>query len=298
MLASSAILGLVHVISTLSCPTGEMIEEQVSTLNQGRPPSGPPLIAALEPWPNHTVRVALWDGNGQLLANRTFLAATSCDNLTHAVAIVLATWSRTLAMGQDENPLPPAAPPPPSPPPAPIVTVAPPPPVVTPAPPAPLAVPDSLSLDAGIAFVGSVNDLSFVPGAMAELILSSTKYHWGGRFAVWGTSPRDAQVFGDTYSWYRVAFSLGFDYRLLVSRWRFDLHAGGVVAYLRPQAPLATDDHADPGLTGGFRAAVKVGPFAPFFEANVVGWLAEQSINAIKLDRYELLFCVGLAFAK
>jgi hypothetical protein len=143
---------------------------------------------------------------------------------------------------------------------------------------------------------GGTVDASFAPGGR----------RWAARLALSGSGTRDLAFAGGSAGWTRFGLALGPALLLRRGRWQLDLHAEAVAGLLYVAGHGYDNARAafsfDPGLGGGVRGAVRIGPLAPFVGVGVVGWLRpeEVALTSVAQGRtvpaVELLVSAGLSF--
>jgi hypothetical protein len=219
---------------------------------------------------------------GEPRAARRLALGPSCADLAAAAAVVIASWQTSLpgAASYDE------------------LTIG---TALVARPPARRR----LDVVVGGAFVASFAP-AFAAGAAVDATLAPRGRRWAGRLALSGSGTRDLALAGGSAAWTRVGVALGPALRLARGRWQLDLHAEAVAALLYTAGQGYAHDHTalafDPGLGGGVRGAVRVGPVAPFIGVGVVGWLRPQEVVMLdgevqsrRLPAVELLVSAGLA---
>ena len=161
-----------------------------------------------------------------------------------------------------------------------------------------------LAVEVGGAFVASFAP-DFAPGAAVDALFAPGGGRWAARLGVSGSGTRDLGFAGGTAAWTRFGLELGPALRLARGRWRLVLHAEAVAGLLyvaghgydRTRTALSFD----PGLGGGVRGAVRLGPVAPFIGVGVVGWLRPEVValngafETRSLPAVELLLNAGLS---
>ena len=256
-------------------------------------------------------------GDGSSLGERRLPYEGDCTVLARAAAVVFAAWL------SDEHPeflvnLPPVQE---GPPPVEPAAPSPPPPLAVPEPPAPRVpsraiepkapVPVStanrhrFSLAAGLG--GVSNGAQFAPAAWLGLSWDPSSTGFGARLGLgWtGTRSRDLQDADHQYTWSRWPLLAGPYLRLMRGRARFDLEAGGALAWLRVGGQnFSTNSSYDDASFGAYAKVTFMPPAAPwhaFVSVAPVLWLRPASARAhlgdtqtdAKIPSFEALFALG-----
>ena len=265
---------LVTVEGETDCPTPAAVSSALESLSPAA--TGTRHLARLAR-DDQGLHIELVDEAGHVDKTRTLEPAGSCADLAGAAAIVISAWEGELERGR---------------PPVVLLVQAP--------------RPRRVTYEVGGGFAAALTGRDFAPGGIVEVRVGSRRGRFGGRFAFTGTDARELALGNGHATWTRFQLALGPQIRFRPGRFMFDLHADGVVAVLMVSgvgfgAPKRDLD-VDPGLGGGVRAAIRLGPVAPFLGVNAVGWLRRQLVGVTglaqtaELPRYDLSFVVGLAF--
>jgi hypothetical protein len=272
-------VAFVEITGAAVCPTPEAIGARLRELIPDAAAAAAPRERVAVSNDGGALLLELRDADGRTIAQRR-LEAAACDDLAQAAAVIIAAWPTELrAAGAPE--------------------------VVLPRPPRRVL---GWELDGG--FVAAVAGASFAPGGELGLSLGARGGRVLGHLQLTGTGTRDlgigrAAPAHATYT--RASLALGPRVRFRPRRFRLDLDAAVSVALVNLGgsgfADAANAFDVDVGLGGGARAAVRLGPVAPYLGVHVVGWLRPLSISAggptggsAPLPRYDLLFSAGIAF--
>jgi hypothetical protein len=268
-------LGLVRVEGPSTCPTAE----QVSHALEGLPGASRVAYTATLTLDGDALRIELADAEGRALRTRPFPASGDCDELAAAAAVIIAAWIGEL------RPMP-----------AERVALRP--------RPRPRA-PSPLRWEIGVGFVAGL-DAAFAPGGILDVQLAPRSSRFGGRLALLGAAPRTIALGTGEARYARPMVQLGPNLRFRPWRMLLDLHAEASLAVLivegRGFTTSQRDVDFDLGLGGGVRAAIRIGPVAPFIGASALGWTREQKLQVTgmaavaSLPRYEISIAIGATF--
>lgn len=266
-------LGLARVEGQSTCPSPDEVTSALAA-QPGPADSGYVARLGVE---DGALRIDSVDAAGRAVRTRRLPGSASCAELATATAVIVATWVGELRA-------------------QPAVDVH-----LRPRP-----RPSKVRWDLGAGFTAGLIGGSFSPGGILELQLAPRGFPLGARLALLGEAPRTLGVDAGSVKYARPMVELGPNVRLHPWRMLIDLHAELSLATLVLQgegfSSTRRDFDADVGLGGGARAAIRVGPVAPFLGAQVVGWLRDQEVQVSGLNgksslpRYELLLSIGVAF--
>ncbi|MSP61552.1 MAG: hypothetical protein EXR72_14680 [Myxococcales bacterium] len=249
--------GLVEVEGAMSCPTPAEVAARLVPLL----PAGEGRDRARIEDLGGALRVELRGPAGDLLAAQRLLAVASCEDRAAVVAVVIAAWEAVLRPG------------------------------VVPAPP-PLPIPSlrRVHFEAAAGGMISLAGSAAAPGGTLEVSLAArvAGRGFGARLALLGVAARDLPLGSGRASWRREAAALGPRYRFAPGRWRIDLHAEAVPAWVLVEGidfPINRSRMGfDLGLGVGGRIALVLGPAAFFIGLTGVGWLVPQRVLVDRLD--------------
>ncbi|HUB09398.1 MAG TPA: hypothetical protein VMB50_20510 [Myxococcales bacterium] len=275
-----------------ACPSPEQIAAALARVSEPAAAAGMAIEVERR---GGVLHVALRDGHGRLLAEKSLSAGPDCAGLAELVAVTVAAWEADLLHGGGLAPLPEALPPVP-----PAPRSPPSPPRKTP-PPAHLKVRPGLLL--GV--TESWNEGGFATGGVLRGTL-----RWG-RFAaelgLWGESPRQLAAEPGTFSWERGGLDVGGSYALLELPVRVELvpRLTGALIGVQTSGFMPNLQRVDPdfGWGGAIRASVPL-RVRPWLEVAALDWpILRQAIveapglpqlNLTKaLPSYELFVAVG-----
>jgi hypothetical protein len=273
LLAIGLVLGLVRVEGTAQCPSPDEVTRALASM-PGTSQAG--YIARLSA-ADAGLLVELVDEQGRVLRTRTLAGSAPCDELAAAAAVIISAWLGELR---------------------------PPPAAAVPLRRRPRPSPVRWEIGAG--FVAGLTGTSFAPGGILDAQVAPRHGRFGGRIALLGAAPRELSLGAGQARYARPMVQLGPDVRFEPWRMLLDLHAEASLAVLIVEGQGFTtsqrDLDIDVGLGGGARAAIRIGPVAPFLGVSVLGWLRDQQVQVTglgeraSLPRYELSFLAGVAF--
>jgi hypothetical protein len=223
------------------------------------------------------VRLRLLGAQG-VLAERT-LPAGDCTELANAAAALIAAWRTDVGAATPRLEL------------------------------RALRRPHALDYEVGAGFSASLAGAAFAAGGTLALALGPRRGRVLARVALTGNDLRSLSI-GTASEGHgrftRAGVALGPMLRFRPRRFLLDLFAELTPALLYVDgvgyASTLSAFGFDVGLGGGGRAALHVGPLAPFVGARVVGWLTPQSLQVsgpsggvTALPRFEVLLEAGIA---
>jgi hypothetical protein len=279
-LAALMVAGL-GIDARTDCPSADQVARELREL------LGDAASAAtgenLEVWRDgEALHVRLGDAHGSL-AERT-LPGNDCVELARAVAVLVAAWrtdvgasSPRLELRRTRSPV-------------------------------------DLGWDLGAGFSASLasSPFGFAPGGTLALTLGPRRGRVLARLALTANDLRTLAVGTSTQGqarYTRAGLAAGPSVRFRPGRFLFDLFAELSVGLVYVDAVGFSSTQSafgfDVGLGGGARAAIHVGPVAPFLAARLVGWLTPQSVlvagpngGISELPRLEVLLEAGIALGR
>jgi hypothetical protein len=276
-----AVLQLVRVEGAATCPAPAEVAVALARIATPRAGDRPRGVAELVPT-DGAVRIVLYGPGGERLQERRLIADASCADLAAAAAVIIAAWERELGPRHLQ-------------------------PVRLASPPStPLR--ERLAFDLAAGFSGALAGRAFAPGGSATLTLVGRRQRFGGRVELIGSSTRDQPLAPGHASYTRAQLQLGPLVRFRPRRLVLDLYAHFVAALTSLEGIGYSSGRRefdfDPGIGGGVRQRVRLGPGAPYLEAGFVGWLRQQQFQVTGVDgagelpRLDLLFGAGLAIGR
>jgi hypothetical protein len=272
------VVALVELQGAPTCPTPDQIAGHLRGL---LPEATAPKQRVSLANDGGALLLALDDGTGRAVAHKR-LEPAPCDDLAQAAAVVIAAWAMELSAAG-----------------APEVVL-------------PHVQPRRIGWDLHAGFVASLAGASFAPGGELGLLLGRPGGRVLGHLIATGFATRDLQVGNSSTahaSFTRASLGLGPLVRFRPGRFRLDLDGELSVALVYLAGVGFADDTSswdvDVGLGGGGRAAVRLGPVAPYLGARVVGWLRPLQASTIgptggatPLPRFEVLLSAGISFGQ
>jgi hypothetical protein len=155
-------------------------------------------------------------------------------------------------------------------------------------------------LSAGL--VGALTGNAAAAGGEVALALAPARGGFAGRLAILGVAPRQQPLGIGAASFTRAALALGPAYRRWRGRWGFEADAAALFALLVVRG-VGFDVNQqvldfDPGLGGGARVLLRLGPVVSRLGVAVAGWLRAQTVRvadrSADLPRYDVLFVAGI----
>lgn len=315
MAAALLLAGLLEIAGTTTCPAAAEVSTAWRRLG-GRPADVRRRVVLSDAVDG--ISITLLDESGRTLAVQRLAATGRCRSRAATAAVIVAAWLSDLRLASPATDAPPptkAAPPPTAdePPPtvaesSPAATALPKPVVAAPRPPtATTAVTRTLlspprlrwALSAGL--VTALTGRAAAAGGEVALTLAPARGRFCARLALLGTGPREQALGRGAASFTRAAVELGPAYRWSHGRWGLEAHAAALAALLVVRGVgFDINQQAldfDPGLSGGVRVLLRVGPVAAFLGTAVAGWLRPQTVHgadqSMELPRYDVLFVAG-----
>jgi hypothetical protein len=263
------------------CPSAVEVARELRELVGDAAPA--PTGERLELWRDgEALHVRLGDAHGSL-AERT-LPGSNCVELARAVAVLVAAWRTDVGASSQRIELRRSRP------------------------------HLELGYDVGAGFSASLasSPFGFAAGGTLALTLGPRRSRVLARLALTANNLRSLAVGTSTQGharYTRAGVAAGPSVRLRPRRFLIDLFAEltfGLV-YVDAVGFIATQSAYgfDVGLGGGARAAIHLGPVAPFVQARLVGWLTPQSVlvagrngGVSQLPRLDVLLELGIAFGR
>jgi hypothetical protein len=273
-------VGLVAIDGTSDCPDAAAVARELQSLAATTAAHG---AARVQLRRDGDALVIEQRRAGGERATRRLALGPSCADLAAAAAVVIASWQTELPAAAEYD-----------------VDLG-----NEPALTAPGPARRGLGVAVGGAFVASFAP-AFAAGAAVDATFAPGDGSWAARLALSGSGTRDLAFAGGSAAWTRFGLALGPALRLRRGRWQLDLHAEAVAGLLYVAGHGFDGGRTawsfDPGLGGGVRGAVWLGPVAPFLGVGVVGWLRPEEVALSgggagrMLPAVELLVSAGLAF--
>jgi hypothetical protein len=239
------------------CPSSDAVQKHLDALvgEQGAPGRS----ARLQYTPSG-LQVALLEGDGTLISQRTIPTDRSCDDLAEIVALVLASWLSDLAsQAVSAKPLPSLS-------------------IPSPTPTRPTK--RSWSWEIGLAPTGSFAGSNLAPGALLQVGLGPARGRWEARLTGIYDGPRQAPEGPGAVSWQRFQAGLGGIYAL--SRSPYSVEIGGdvvlsdVLLHGVGFSPDASSASLDPGLDLTARLVLLRGHWHPWIGIWATLWIRQE----------------------